>query len=103
LHYLNIRSLYQNCRTNQSKLCYSFFLLCIKEKIIDETRFDLFASYRTKDKDLGKLKAAVEFLKNKINEAIIGEPTSEVISNDKGIPKAIKFSSMVGKITGEVV
>jgi hypothetical protein len=59
-------------------------------------------SNRTKDKDLGKLKAAVEFPKNKINVAIIGEPSSEVISNEKGIPKTIKFSAMTGTVRGEI-
>ena len=55
-----------------------------------------------KDKDISELKAAVEFLKNKINAAVISDPSSEVIKNDKGIPKAIKFSAMAGTVTSEI-
>jgi hypothetical protein len=46
-------------------------------------------------------KAAVKFLTDNINAAIIGEPTSEVIDSEKGIPKSIKFSVMSGTATGE--
>jgi hypothetical protein len=55
-----------------------------------------------RDNDISELKAAVKFLTDKINAAVIGEPTSEVIVNEKGIPKAIKFSAMTGTLTGEI-
>jgi hypothetical protein len=55
-----------------------------------------------RDNDISELKAAVKFLTDKINAAVIGEPTSEVIANEKGIPKAIKFSAMTGTLTGEI-
>ncbi len=47
-----------------------------------------------RDKDIDELKVTVEFLKNKINAAIIIDPSSELISNDKSIPKVIKFSAI---------
>jgi hypothetical protein len=60
------------------------------------------AKLSEKDNDILELKAAVEFLKNKVNGAIISDSSSEVISNDKGIPKAIKFSAMTGTVSGEI-
>jgi hypothetical protein len=49
-----------------------------------------------RDNDISELKAAVKFLTDKINAAIIGEPTSEVLTNEKGVPKAIRFTAMSG-------
>jgi hypothetical protein len=38
-----------------------------------------------KDKDFSKLKSAVKFVTDKINAVVISYPSSEVISNDKGL------------------
>jgi hypothetical protein len=51
---------------------------------------------------LSTLEYYIKFPTDKINAGIIGEPTSEVIANEKGIPKAIKFSAMTGTVRGEI-
>jgi hypothetical protein len=57
-----------------------------------------------RDNDIAELKAAVAFLTNKVNAAIIAnEPSSEVISDQKGIPKEIKFTSMVGNVKAGII
>jgi hypothetical protein len=55
-----------------------------------------------RDDDIAELKPAVKFLTDKINAAVISDPSSEVISNEKGVPKAIKFSATAGTVTGEI-
>jgi hypothetical protein len=47
-----------------------------------------------RDKDIVELKAAVEFLKNKMNAALISQPSTEVISDDKGMPRAIEINEI---------
>ena len=47
-----------------------------------------------RDNDIAELKAAVAFLTDKINAAIIGnEPSSRVIFNEKGTPTAIEITT----------
>jgi hypothetical protein len=41
-------------------------------------------------------------LTDKINAAVISDPSSEVISNGKGVPEAIKFSATAGIVRGEI-
>ena len=42
---------------------------------------------KQRDHDIAELKAAVEFVKKKINAAVVSGPSSGVIANDKCIPK----------------
>jgi hypothetical protein len=44
-------------------------------------RFDLFQ--QKQNNDISELKAAIEFLRNNDNAAIISDSSSEVISNEK--------------------
>jgi integrase len=61
------------------------------------------AKLQQRDNDIAELRAAVAFLTDKVNAAIIAnEPTSKIISNEKGVPKRIKFSTIDGKATAEV-
>ena len=47
---------------------------------------------------------SVEFLSNKVNAVIIAnEPSSKVISNEKGIPKGIQFTAINNKSAAEIV
>jgi UTP-glucose-1-phosphate uridylyltransferase len=56
-----------------------------------------------KDDDIAELKAAVAFLTSKVNSAILAnEPSSKVISDEKGIPKGIKVSAMEGIAIAEI-
>jgi hypothetical protein len=48
-------------------------------------RFDLFQ--QKQNNDISELKPAIEFLKNKDNAAVIADPSSEMISDEKGFPK----------------
>jgi hypothetical protein len=73
----------------------------LKEKSKDN-EYILKEKLQERDNDINELKAAVKFLTDKINAEIISSPRSEVISNDKGVPKAIKFSAMAGTVTGEI-
>jgi small-conductance mechanosensitive channel len=60
------------------------------------------AKLQEKDDDIAELKSAVEFLKNKINATVIAERSSKVISDKKGVPKAIEFSVTTGGATAEI-
>lgn len=73
----------------------------LKEKSKDN-EYILKEKLQERDNDIAELKTAVEFLKNKINAVVISDPSSKVISNDKGVPKAIKFSAMSGTAMGEI-
>jgi hypothetical protein len=74
----------------------------LKEKSKDN-EYILKEKLQERDNDIAELKTAVEFLKNKINAAIIAnDSSSKVISNDKAIPKAIKFTATAGKVKGKV-
>jgi hypothetical protein len=55
-----------------------------------------------KDKDIAELKAAVKFLMNKANAAAIADPSSELISDEKGFPKKVKFAAVTNSAIGEV-
>jgi integrase len=74
-----------------------------KEIEIMKEQFDLFRErQKQRENDFAELKSAVEFLKDKINAAVITEPSSEVISDEKCIPKKVKFSTIAGTATGEI-
>jgi hypothetical protein len=61
-----------------------------KEIEIMKEQFDLLREkQKQRENDFVELKSAVEF-QDKINAGVIADPSSEVISNEKGIPKAIK-------------
>jgi integrase len=68
-----------------------------KEIELMKERFELLQ--QKQNNDIAELKVAFEFLKNKDNAQVIGDPSSEVISDDRGIPKKIKFSTMTNSAT----
>jgi hypothetical protein len=71
-----------------------------KEIEIIKERFELLQ--QKQNYDISELKAAIKFLKNKDNAAVIADPSSELISDEKGLPKKVKFSSMTNSAMGEV-
>jgi hypothetical protein len=74
-----------------------------KEIEIMKEQFDLLRErQKQRENDFVKLKSVVEFLKDKINAGVIAEPSSKVISDEKGIPKAIKASTIAGTAMGEI-
>ena len=77
-----------------------------KEKEIElfKQRFDMLQEQQNqKDNDFNELKTAVQFLKDTVNSAIItSNPTTKVIENEKGIPKAIQFTHTVGTVKAEI-
>lgn len=58
-----------------------------------------------RDNDIAELKAGIAFLSDKVNAAIIAnEPSSKILSDEKGIPKEITFkSSIVGNAKAEII
>jgi hypothetical protein len=74
----------------------------LKEKTRDN-EYIIKAKLQEKDNDIAELKTAVAFLTNKVNAAIIAnEPSSKIITNENGIPKAIQFTTMNNKATAEI-
>jgi hypothetical protein len=75
----------------------------ISEKAKEENSL-VKAKLQERDNDIAELKAAVAFLTNKVNLAIMSDPSNELmISNDKGIPKGIKISAAImGTATSEI-
>jgi hypothetical protein len=74
----------------------------ISEKANEENHI-IKAKLQERDNDIAELKDAVAYLTNKINAAIISnEPSCKITSNEKGIPKAIEFSAIVGKAISEI-
>jgi integrase len=73
----------------------------LKEKTRDN-EYIIKAKLQEKDNDIAELKTAVEFLKNKINAAVIADPSSEVMSDGKGMLNKIKLSAIVGTATSEI-
>jgi integrase len=74
-----------------------------KEIEIMKEQFDLLREkQKQRENDYAELKSAVEFLKDKINAAVIAEPSSKVITNENGIPKGIQFTTMNNKATAEI-
>ena len=75
----------------------------LKERTRDN-EYIIKAKLQEKDNDIAELKAAVAFLTNKVNAAIMAnEPSSEVITNENGVPKAIQFTTMNNKATTEII
>ena len=75
----------------------------LKERTKDN-EYIIKAKLQEKDNDIAELKAAVAFLTNKINAAIMAnEPSSEVIANENGVPKGIQFTTMNNKATAEII
>jgi predicted nuclease with TOPRIM domain len=53
--------------------------------------------HKQRENEFAELKSAVAFLSDKVNAAIIAnEPSSKIISDQKGIPEGIQFTSMAG-------
>jgi hypothetical protein len=52
-------------------------------------RFDLFQ--QKQNNDISELKAAIEFLRNNDNAAIISDSSSEIISNEKAYQITLDF------------
>ena len=74
-----------------------------KEIEIMKEQFDLLREQqKQRENDVAELKSAVDFLKDKINAAVIAEPSSKVITNENGVPKAIEFTTMNNKATAEI-
>ena len=74
-----------------------------KEIEIMKEQFELLLErQKQRENDVAELKSAVEFLKDKINAAVIAEPSSKVITNEKGIPKGIEFSAIAGYARSEI-
>jgi multidrug resistance efflux pump len=59
--------------------------------------------HKQRENEFAELKLAVAFLSDKVNAAIIAnEPSSNVVSDQKGIPKGITFTSTVGNAKAEI-
>jgi hypothetical protein len=63
---------------------------------------DAVTRLQERDKDIAELRDAVEFLKNKMNAALISRPLTEVISDEKGIPRAIESNEICNTALAEV-
>jgi small-conductance mechanosensitive channel len=75
----------------------------LKEKTRDN-EYIIKSKLQEKDNDIAELKAAVAFLTDKVNAAVIAnEPSSKMISDQKGIPKEITFKSNVGNAKAEII
>ena len=59
--------------------------------------------HKQRENEFAELKSAVAFLSDKVNAAIIGEPSSKVISDEKGVPKGIEFTSTIGSAKAETL
>jgi integrase-like protein len=76
-----------------------------KDKEIEMMKDQLYLlqeRHKIRENDFAELKSAVEFLKDKINAAAIAEPSSKIINDEKGVPKAIEFTAMNNKATAEI-
>jgi hypothetical protein len=73
----------------------------LKERSKD-SEYIIQTKLQEKDKDIAELKAAVKFLMNKANAAAIADPSSELISDEKGFPKKVKFAAVTNSAIGEV-
>jgi hypothetical protein len=76
----------------------------ISQKVKEENSL-VNAKIQQRDNDIAELRAAVAFLSDKVNAAIIAsEPSSKVISNQKGVPKGIEFTStIIGNAKAEII
>jgi hypothetical protein len=86
---------------NGDKRHFQSQIVELKEKSKD-SEYIIQTKLQEKDKDIAELKAAVKFLMNKANAAAIADPSSEMISNEKGFPKKIKVSAMTNSATCEI-
>jgi len=74
----------------------------LKEKTRDN-EYIIKAKLQEKDNDIAELKAAVAFLTDKVNAAVIAnEPSSKVIHDKNGVLKRIEFASTVGNAKTEI-
>jgi hypothetical protein len=88
---------------NGDKLVLQKQVTELKEKTRDN-EYIIKAKLQEKDNDIAELKAAVALLTNKVNAAILAnEPSSKLISDERGIPKGIEFTSMVGNAKAEEI
>jgi integrase len=74
-----------------------------KEIEVMKEQFDLLRErQKQRENDYAELRSAVESLKDKINAAVIAEPSSKVITNENGVPKGIQFTALDAKVTAEI-
>jgi hypothetical protein len=57
---------------------------------------------KQKNSDITELKAAVRLLTDKVNIMIANDPSSRLVTDEKGIPKGIQFSVVNNKTTAEI-
>jgi site-specific recombinase XerD len=76
-----------------------------KDKEVEVMRDQLYLlqeRHRQRENDFAELKSAVEFLKDKINAAVIADPSGKVIADENGVPNAIQYSAMNNKAMAEI-
>jgi integrase len=76
-----------------------------KDKEIEVMKDQLYLlqeRHKQRENDFAELKSAVEFLKDKINAAVIAEPSSKITADENGVPKAIQFTAMNNKATTKI-
>jgi integrase len=85
---------------NQNKLQKQVAALSEKSR---EENIEMTTKLHERDNDIAELKAAVTFLTNKVNAAIIAnEPSSKVILNEKGVATAIEITAVNNTATAEI-
>jgi hypothetical protein len=85
---------------NQNKLQKQVAVLSEKSR---EENIEMKTKLYERDNDIAELKAAVTFLTNKVNAAIIAnEPSSKVILNEKGVATAIEITAVNNTATAEI-
>jgi hypothetical protein len=86
--------------TNQNRLQKQVAVLSEKSR---EENIEMKTKLYERDNDIAELKAAVAFLTDKVNAAIIAnEPSSKVIFNEKGIATAIEITAVNNTATAEI-
>ena len=85
---------------NQNRLQKQVAVLSEKSR---EENIEMKTKLYERDNDIAELKAAVAFLTDKVNAAIIAnEPSSKVIRNEKGTPTAIEITAVRNTATAEI-
>ena len=85
---------------NQNKLQKQVAVLSEKSR---EENIEMKTKLYERDNDIAELKAAVAFLTDKVNAAIIAnEPSSKVILNEKGVATAIEITAVNNSATAEI-
>jgi hypothetical protein len=84
---------------DQNKLQKQVAVLSEKNR---EENIETKTKLHERDNDIAELKAAVAFLTNKVNAAVIGDPSGKVILNEKGVATAIEFTAVNNRATAEI-